>query len=117
MLYRSFLDALLPHMTKLSAVVPSGRSRSNSSSGGEEEGAAKLSLLRLLARMLSLDAGHMLRGGDPPHPSFDFIFDSYCSFLAPRYANSFFTFHFIFPRSFGVGNACARCAHLCTLPN
>ncbi|KAL3135934.1 hypothetical protein ABBQ32_006979 [Trebouxia sp. C0010 RCD-2024] len=73
---RSFLDALLPHMTKLSAMLPG-----SSSSSSEESAAGTLSLLRLLGRMLSLDAVHMLQ--DSSQPSFDFIFGSYCSFLAP----------------------------------
>lgn len=51
----------------------------------EGAAAARLSLLHLLARLLSLDAQRVLMHNPSQH-SFDFLFNSYCSFLTARLA-------------------------------
>ena len=69
------MQALLPHVTKLSALM------STPSSNSEDAAAGKLSLLQLFGRLLSLDAKQVL---DTAQPSFDFVFSGYCSTLASR---------------------------------
>ena len=68
---RSFINALLPHLTKLPA----------SSNATEDAAEGKLSLLQLLARLLSLDAERVL---DTSQPSFEFVFSSYCGCFMAR---------------------------------
>ena len=90
---RSFLDAVLPHMTKLSSLLTGSNSSStegppsstptSTAPSAEGAAAAKLTLLHLLARLLSLDAQRVLLH-NPSRDSSEFLFSSYCGFLTAR---------------------------------
>ena len=92
---RSFLDAVLPHVTKLAPLMtgptintaadPPPSLPPSTPPSSEGAAAAKLSLLHLLARLLSLDAQRVLMHNPSQHSS-DFLFSSYCSFLTARLA-------------------------------
>lgn len=79
------LSSLLTGPSSNSTEGPPSSTPTSTPPGAEGAAAAKLTLLHLLARLLSLDAQRVLLH-NPTRDSSEFLFSSYCGFLTARLA-------------------------------